>query len=214
MIGLAVFNSQIFGSHNKLSRFPVVPLRDGWRGLRWKMKKRRPPAPGKGREKAEAGGNGRVRRAGRLGGTGLVVRKVPKGQPEEDGWDAVGTAAIMREKRKNALGQRGIGALGDVLLNEEVEAAHIVPKGLGPRVPVGFGGGVFALPEGDGGGEFGSLSCLGRGLAIIRRGHVRPGVFDAFPFTEDDGIGDFAGGGDRKQRAFNFGHDVSRSFGG
>jgi len=94
------------------------------------------------------------------------------------------------------LRQGGIGALGDVLLNEEVESAHVVAEGGGPGIPVGFGRGVFALPEGHGSGEFGPLGGLSRTLGIVRGRHVGAGVLDALPFTEDDGIGDFARGGD------------------
>ena len=94
------------------------------------------------------------------------------------------------------LRQGGIGALGDVLLDEEVEAAHVVTEGGGPGVPIGFGGSVFALPKGHGSGKFGALGGLSRALGVVGWCHIGAGVLDALPFTEDDGIGDFARGGD------------------
>ena len=110
------------------------------------------------------------------------------------------------------LWQGGIGALGHILLDVKVEAAHIVTEGGGTGVPIGFDGGIFALPEGNGIGKFGALGGLRRRLRVVGRGHISTSILDAFPFTEDDGIGDFTGGRDRKQWAFNFRHGESRSF--
>jgi len=101
-----------------------------------------------------------------------------------------------KKKMTKNLRQGGIGALGDVLLNEKVESAHVVAEGRGPGVPVGFSGSVFALPGGHGSGEFGPLGGLSRTLGIVRGRHVGAGVLDAFPFTENNGIGDFTRGGD------------------